>query len=159
MEVKVQLMKVDTPSATGRIYSKESIQEAIDNFNKREIKGGSLGLQDVNDLSHPTNLKDLSHVFENIRIEDDKVLADMKILDTPQGDNVKALLESDVKLALAPRLSIDEQPKLDENGNQVLDENGNPVMETKVVDLISFDIIQDNQKTFEGNTITMGDSK
>lgn len=155
MEVKVQLMKVGTPSANGRVYSKEAMEEAIKNFNESSIKGGTLG--QVGDLSHPVNMKDLSHVFENVRIEDDKVLADMKILDTPQGQNVQALLESNVKLALAPRLAIDEQPKVDEEGNPVLDENGQPIMETKSIELISCDIIQDNQKSFEGNTIKVED--
>ena len=158
MEVKVQLMKLDTPSSNGRIYSKESIQEAIENFNNRKIKGGSLGLQPTNGLFEPElNIGELSHTFENVRIEDDKVLADMKILDTPQGQNVKALLESDIKLAMAPRLQIDEQQKVDEEGNPILDENGQPIIETKVFDLISCDIVQDNQKAFEGNTIIMGD--
>lgn len=154
MEVKVQLMKVGTPSVNGRVYSKEAMEEAIKNFNESQIKGGTLG--QVGDLSHPVDLKDLSHVFENVHIEDDKVLADMKILDTPQGQNVKALLKSNIKLAIAPRLQIDEQQKVDEEGNPILDENGQPIMETKIVDLISFDIVQDKEKAFEGNTIIMG---
>lgn len=156
MEVKVQLMKIGTPSSsTGRIYSKEVIDEAIKKFNESEIKGGTLG--QIGDLSHPVNMKDLSHVFENVRIEGDQVLADMKILNTPKGENVKALLESNIKLAIAPRLLIDEQPKVDEEGNQVLDENGNPIMETKSIELLSCDIIQDNNKSFEGNTIKVED--
>lgn len=155
MEIKVQLMKVGVPSATGRIYSKDAMEDAINKFNESQIKGGTLG--QVGDLSHPVDLRDLSHVFENVRIEDDKVVGDMKILDTPQGQNVKALLESNIKLALAPRLQIDEQEKVDENGNPVLDENGKPIMEIKSIDLLSCDIIQDSQKSFEGNTIIMGD--
>lgn len=155
MEVKVQLMKVGTPSANGRVYSKEAMEEAIKNFNESQVKGGTLG--QVGDLSHPIDLKDLSHVFENVHIEDDKVLADMKILDTPVGQNVKALLESNVKLALAPRLQIDEQPKIDEDGNPILDENGQPIMETTVVDLLSCDIVLDQEKAFEGNTIKVED--
>ena len=54
---------------------------------------------------------------------------------------------------MAPRLYIDEQQKVDEEGNPILDENGQPIMETKIVDLISFDIVQDSQKSFDGNTI------
>lgn len=155
MEVEVQLMKLDTPSINGRVYSKETMEEVVKNFNESQIKGGTLG--QVGDLSHPTDLKDLSHVFENVRIEDDKVMANMKILDTPQGKNVQALLESDVKLALAPRLMVDKQQKIDENGQPITDENGQPIMENKVVNLISCDIVLDNEKAFEGNTIKIGD--
>lgn len=151
MEVKAQIMKIGTPSATGRVYSREVMEEAIKKFNESQIKGGTLG--QVGDLSHPVNLKDISHIFENVRIENDAVVADMKILNTPQGENVKTLLESDIKLALAPRLAIDEQQKVDENGNPVLDENGQPIMEVKSIELISCDIVQDSQKAFEGNTI------
>lgn len=151
MKVEVQLMKLDTPSINGRVYSKETMEEVVKNFNESQIKGGTLGK--VEEMTHPIDLKDLSHVFENVRIEDDKVMATMNILDTPKGQNVKALLESNVKLALAPRLMIDEQQKINEDGQPILDENGKPIIETKVVNLISCDIVLDKEKAFEGNTI------
>ena len=54
-------------------------------------------------------------------------------------------------------IDIDDCVTVSKLINPILDENGQPIMETKIVDLISFDIVQDKEKAFEGNTINMGD--
>ena len=148
MKVTAQIMKLNTPSkASGRVYSKDIMEKAIKEFNEKSLKCGTLG-----EMNHP-DLTNISHKIENIRIDEDKVFGDIELLDTPNGITASALLESGVKLALAPKMNLDIQEEKDEEGNTILDENGQPKTYIASAEIISVDIIRDEQKAFEDNTI------
>lgn len=146
--IKVNIMDLNTPSkASGRVYSKEVMEQAINEFNAREIKGGILG--EVQHISQPLQLADISHKIEDMHIEENKVVATIDILDTVSGNNLKTLLESDVKLAMAPRIEINEE--------EVINENGTPIKQVTKVNILSVDCVLDKDKAFEDNTIKVED--
>ena len=105
----------------------------------------------------PVTLNEASHKIDELTIEGNELVGDISILDTPQGKNVQALLESDIKLAFAPRMAVDIQEEKDEEGNVILDENGKPKTYIADVKLESIDIIQDCEKSFDNANIEIID--
>lgn len=149
MKVTAQIMKFNTPSkSSGRVYSKDIMEKAIKEFNEKPLKCGTLG----SEINHP-DLTNISHKIENLRIDEDKVFGDIELLDTPNGITASALLESGIKLALAPKMNLKIEEEKDEEGNTILDENGQPKTYIANAEILSVDIIRDEQKAFEDNTI------
>lgn len=145
-KVKATIMTFNTPNRNGRVYDSQKMNEAIQEYLlKNPIR---LGRIDTGDIIHPVELTEASHIIDELKIEENKLIGDITILDTPQGNNVQALMEANVKLAFAPRMSYEKVVVKDENGNPILNENGEPKIEIKDIHLESIDIIQDNQKAF-----------
>jgi len=156
MELTVNVMKFDTPNKAGRIYSKEVMEKAVKQFNENNNKFGILGTSECSD---PTtiSLGEISHKVKNMRIEEDHLKCDIEVLNTPKGNTLNALLESGAKLAIAPRMNIDIQEEKDEEGNVILDENGKPKTYIADADIISVNVIPNEYRTFEDNTIIIPD--
>lgn len=90
---KVFLDHLDVPNKNGRIYSKEVMEKAILEYQHsidKEISFGHLGLNE-NDDKQMIKLAEVSHQILSIRIEDDKVMGDIKVFDTPAGKVVQTL--------------------------------------------------------------------
>ena len=145
-KVKATIMTFDTPNRNGRVYDSQKMNEAIKEYLSKDLM--HLGRIDVGDITHPVNISEASHKIDELKIEENKLIGDITILDTPQGRNVQALLEADIKLAFAPRMSYKKVILKDENGNPILNENGEPKTEMQDLCLESIDVIQDNQKAF-----------
>lgn len=150
-KVKAKIMQFDIPNRNGRVYQSDMMNEAIQEYLKNNeiklgrISGGNCG----GDIDHPITLNEASHKIDKLTVEGNELVGDISILDTPQGKNVQALLESDIKLAFAPRMAVDIQEEKDEEGNVILDENGKPKTYIANVKLESIDIIQDCEKSFD----------
>lgn len=90
-KLTMHLLQCDMPSPiTGRIYPREEIENAIAKYQEtidKDVAFGTLG------PATPTmNIVDISHKVKNITInEDGSVVADIEILDTPQGTFVQSL--------------------------------------------------------------------
>lgn len=157
MKLTVNVLKLGTPSKTGRIYTKEVIEEAIQKFNENKTKFGVLGQDGIGQAQPYINLGEISHKVENLRIEEDYVKADIEPLDTPYGKTLQTLLEN-TKLAMAPRMLLDIQEQKDSEGNTIINEDGNPKTYIASAEIISVDIVQNNQRAFEENTIEIGEN-
>lgn len=151
-KVKAKIMQFDIPNRNGRVYQSDKMNEAIQEYLKNnEIRLGTIGNGSncQGDINHPVTLKEASHKIDKLTVEGNELVGDISILDTPQGKNVQALLESDIKLVFAPRMAVDIQEEKDEEGNVILDENGKPKTYIADVKLESIDIIQDCEKSFD----------
>jgi len=90
-KLTMHLIQCDTPSPiTGRIYPREELEKAIAKYQEtidKDIAFGTLGPSEAT-----INIVDISHKVKNITInEDGSVVADIEILDTPQGTFVQSL--------------------------------------------------------------------
>ena len=150
-KVKAKIMQFDTPNRNGRVYQSDKMNEAIQEYLKNnKIKLGRIsGGNCVGDIDHPVTLNEASHKIDELTIEGNELVGNISILDTPQGKNVQALLDSNIKLAFAPRMAVDIQEEKDEEGNVILDENGQPKTYIADIKLESIDIIQDCEKSFD----------
>ena len=82
--VKVEILKLNKPTKTGRIYTTDCIKKALKNpVLKEKLENGVLfgfiASDDIHDISN------CSHVVSSLEIENDKLIAAIDILETPKG--------------------------------------------------------------------------
>ena len=121
-------MQSESKNGNGRIYPKAVLTEAVDKINSKMSKGYTV----LGELEHPealtVNLNNVSHVIESFKWEGDNVIGRAKILDTPKGEIVKALLKAGIKLGVSSRGS-----------GSTIHENNTTIVES--FNLITVDIV------------------
>ena len=96
-----------------RIYGKQVLFGAVDKYNK-EFVGEGRAVGELNHPSGPTiNLDKVSHLVINLNYEGNDVVGKAKILDTPNGNIAKKLLEGGVKLGVSTRGMGSLEPRSD----------------------------------------------
>ena len=77
--------RADIPNSNGRIYPRHVLNKAIAEF-KTKLNG---------QIGYPVNsivsYRHISHVVTNLKMDQDYLLAEIEILDTPQGDILKSM--------------------------------------------------------------------
>jgi len=96
MEIKCNLIKAGEPTLNGRIYPKETLQKAVDSYNKQTYKLGTLG------RSMEVSIVQSSHKIKNLYLDNGIMKADIEILDTPNGNILKEMIEKEIPLTLHP---------------------------------------------------------
>ena len=106
---KGTIVDLTIPAPSGRIYSKEAMENAIKEYNEKpKPKFGTF----EGELNHPNSYLDLtkvSHIINDVSIIDDKVVADIDILDNDNAKIVKQLLELDQPLYLNPVFMVGDK--------------------------------------------------
>jgi hypothetical protein len=96
------LQKADTLNQNGRIYPLNVLEREVRNYQKFIIENRALG-----ELDHPdssvVNLKNVSHLVKEAYIEAGTVIGVIEILNTPSGQILQSLVESNVKLGISSR--------------------------------------------------------
>ena len=87
---------LDKPSPySNNIYPTEVVQKAIDVYNAQDVKFGTLKLQNYIPTVDAIPIDQISHKINNLRIEGNRLLADITILEKlEQGALLKALIEN-----------------------------------------------------------------
>lgn len=85
------IMIADEPTINGRIYTKQTLEEMISRVN--EHGSNLVGTIGVPKTEIP-ELEEVSHVITNLRMEDNKVIGDIRILDTPRGIRLAEIIAS-----------------------------------------------------------------
>jgi len=96
-------MQAEKQNGNGRVYPKSVLTEAINKMTDKMASGYNV----LGELEHPEkltiDLNNVSHVVESLRWSGDNVMGRAKILDTPKGEIVKALLKEGIKLGVSSR--------------------------------------------------------
>lgn len=96
-------MQSDKRNRNGRIYPKDVLEKAVDKYTREQIKTGRA----VGELNHPDtpsiNLDRVSHKILSLEWRGNNVIGKAKILDTPMGKTVKALMDAEVRLGVSSR--------------------------------------------------------
>lgn len=96
-------MQAEKKNGNGRIYPKNVLTEAVEKMSDKMSKGYNV----LGELEHPevltVNLNNVSHVIESLGWDGNNVIGKAKILDTPKGEIVKALLKEGIKLGVSSR--------------------------------------------------------
>jgi len=124
------LQKANTRNGNGRTYPVQVLRREMDNYQKCIQDNRALG-----ELDHPEdsviNLRNASHMVTQTWWDGDTVLGKVKILDTPSGKILKALIKDGVKLGISSR-----------GLGSVSESNGETVVEDDF-QLICFDFVSD----------------
>jgi hypothetical protein len=124
------LQKANTRNGNGRVYPEGVLRREIDNYQKCIKDNRALG-----ELDHPEdsviNLKNASHIVTHTWWDGDTVLGKVKILDTPSGKILQALIKNGVKLGISSR-----------GLGSVRESNGDTIVEDDF-QLICFDFVSE----------------
>ena len=95
--------QADTKNRNGRIYPKSVMEQAVAAYVDQQVSKDRA----VGELNHPegptVNLDKVSHKITELRIEGNNVMGRASILDTPNGQIVKGLLDGGVQLGVSTR--------------------------------------------------------
>ena len=95
--------QADSKNRNGRVYPKAIMESAVNKYVTEQVKTGRA----VGELNHPegptVNLDKVSHRITDLRMEGNNVVGKASILDTPNGQIVKGLLEGGVRLGVSTR--------------------------------------------------------
>lgn len=83
---------LDTPNRNNRIYTKECMEKAIADTKKLIEEKRFLGELQPQDRN--INLSNVSHMVTDLRIEENKVMAEIQVLKTPRGIILQEMLDA-----------------------------------------------------------------
>lgn len=94
------ICEADIPNQNGRIYSKNILEEIVKDF-KEKFNYKMYGKIGPPKYPHTIIFKLVSHRIINLKLEDNKLKADIAILDTPEGKKLYDLInKKDIKFVL-----------------------------------------------------------
>lgn len=100
--LKGVIQKSDTLNQNGRVYPRAILEREVRNYQKFIQERRALG-----ELDHPATsvveLKNVSHVITEARMDGDVVYGTMEVLDTPQGKVLRSLIESNITVGISSR--------------------------------------------------------
>lgn len=128
------MQRCDEQNGNGRVYPRPVLEREVQRYKKLIQENRALG-----ELDHPddsvVNLKNASHMVTDIWWNGNDVMGKAKILNTPSGQILKALVESGVKLGISSR-----------GLGSVRESRGQTIVEDDF-NLICFDFVSDPSTT------------
>lgn len=96
-------LQAEVVNGNQRVYPMTEIKNAVDSVNKRISEGLSV----YGELNHPDNLNidlnNVSHIITEMRMDGANAIGKAKVLNTPKGQIVKAIIEGGGKLGVSSR--------------------------------------------------------
>ena len=128
------MQRAEAQNGNGRVYPKPILEREVERYTELIRENRALG-----ELDHPddsvVNLKNASHMVTDIWWNGNDVMGKAKILNTPSGQILKALVESGVKLGISSR-----------GLGSVRENRGQTIVEDDF-NLICFDFVSDPSTT------------
>jgi hypothetical protein len=100
--LKGPIQKSNTLNQNGRIYPKMILEREIINYQKLIQENRAMGECDHPDSS-VVELKNVSHIVREAKMQGDTVYGAIEILDTPSGKIIQSLIESGITLGISSR--------------------------------------------------------
>ena len=100
--LKGPIQKANTLNQNGRIYPHAILEREVMNYQKLIQENRAMGECDHPDSS-VVELKNVSHVVKEARMQGDVVYGAIEILDTPSGKIIQSLIEAGVTLGISSR--------------------------------------------------------
>ena len=123
--------QAEQANRNGRMYPMNVMEQAVGKY-KKEFVGNGRAVGELNHPDGPTiNLDKVSHLVTELNFKGNDVVGKAKILDTPNGNIAKKLLEGGVKLGVSTRGMGSLMPK------------GNVMVVKDDYNLNAIDIVQD----------------
>lgn len=103
MYLKGIMMQAELKNGNGRVYPLAEISKAVEEAQKRIKDGFSI----CGELNHPDtlsiNLDRVSHIITEVSMDGNNAVGKMKLLNTPCGNIVKALIEGGARIGVSSR--------------------------------------------------------
>ena len=96
-------MQAEVKNRNGRIYKENVLRPAVQHYIDTQVNTKRA----VGELNHPNgptvNYKEVSHTIESLEWDGNNIIGRAKILDTPNGRIVKALLDGGRQIGVSSR--------------------------------------------------------
>lgn len=126
------LQRADTVNANGRIYPMAVLQREVKNYSRLVEDSRAVGTLDHEEISE-VSLKEASHIIRKIWWENNNEVHGMlEVLNTPNGNILRSLMESGVKIGVSSRAV----------GSLKESKDGYSIVEDDLV-IVAFDAVQD----------------
>ena len=96
------LQKANTLNQNGRVYPLGVLSREVENYQRFIEDGRAMGEPDHPDTS-VVELKNVSHVIREAHMDGDVCYGTIEVLDTPNGNILKSLVQSGVKIGISSR--------------------------------------------------------
>ena len=130
MMLSGKLQEADVQNGNGRVYPMNIMEREVKKYAQLVEDNRALG-----ELDHPDssiiNLANVSHMVTKVWMEHKSVMGKIKVLDTPSGQILRALVESGVKTGISSR-----------GMGSVTEQQGKTIVEDDF-QLICFDIVSE----------------
>lgn len=97
------MMVSEEKNGNGRIYALDEMQQVVEAAMQKINSSGPI----MGELEHPNslqiNLANVSHAITEMKMDNNRVIGKMRILNTPAGNIVKGIMEGGVKLGVSSR--------------------------------------------------------
>ena len=117
--MKFEIMKANVPNKNNRIYPLDVLNKMIEQVQPAISERRFLG-----QLGYPdeavVQFGQVSHMVTDLRMEDDSMVAEIEVLNTPNGKELKKMLDED---KVAFRIFALGTGKINEDGMLVISEN------------------------------------
>ena len=100
--VKGIIQRANAINQNGRIYPKEILLREVNNYLTLVKERKAMGELDHDD-SPIVNLKNVSHIINDIWIDGDAIYGSVEVLPTPSGQILRSLIESNVTVGISSR--------------------------------------------------------
>lgn len=138
------MQRADAENGNGRVYPQRTLEREIENYKNLIAQNRAVG-----ELDHPDdsviNLKNVSHLVTDVWWNGKDVMGKLKILDTPAGNILKALISSGVTLGISSRAL-----------GSVKESQGKTIVEDDL-QLICFDIV--SEPSTKGAFLNLSEAK
>ena len=97
--MKIRIMTLDKPNKNNRIYPTEVFKAAIDKYTSAIVGRCAVGvIENYKDSEHweSVDLSKCSHLVEQLEIIDGAVMADIRVLDTVEGEKLAKMINEGV---------------------------------------------------------------
>ena len=93
--LKAEVLKLNEPTATGRVYTTDCITNALEDPILKErldrhVLFGTISPDDCLDM------KNISHAVSGFEVDDNKLIANIDVLDTVQGRTLSTLIDNNM---------------------------------------------------------------
>lgn len=103
MEFEGIFLTADQPTANGSIYPKETIQKALEEYQKTIDKCRAFGELNSSSANILVDGSTSSHVVEEIKQDGDSFIAKVRILETESGKQLQNLINAEVPMKLVSK--------------------------------------------------------
>jgi hypothetical protein len=101
MRIEGKLIQAGEPTLNGRIYSKEALERIVEDVQDKVKSRSLIGRVGTNQETR-ISLSEASHVVTNLEMGEKEMVMDIEILDTPKGEELRALIDSKTPLTIHP---------------------------------------------------------
>jgi hypothetical protein len=103
MRLKGKLQEAETKNGNGRVYPREVLEREVDRY----VKGPIAQNNAMGELDHPEasiiNLNNVSHIIKRVWWENNDLMGELELLNTPSGKIAMELVSAGIPLGISSR--------------------------------------------------------